>query len=172
MKVLDKLLFVAFVMGLVFLSLKGFSQTRQADGSILFPDGKRLLPNGDLVIPDRKMKSGQTILHPKGGNVPVVATNTATTLPDGTVVYPDGTRKAPNGIIVYPNGTIYNPVYERVEPYRGNWLPPGLAKKRYGAQSAREFAPGQQKKHWKEDGKHNDEGHGKGRGHGKGKHDD
>ncbi len=88
-------------------------------------------------------------------------------LPDGSIVYPDGTRKLPNGTVIYkegrntsrergnyPEGTVILPDGSRRYPgddrrykHPGN-LPPGQAKKIYGAQSARDFAPGHQKK-WK-----------------------
>ena len=48
-------------------------------------------------------------------------------------------------------------------------LPPGQAKKIYGHQSAREFAPGQQKKRWKGNSNDNNEGNGNNKGKGKGK---
>jgi hypothetical protein len=89
-------------------------------------------------------------------------------LPDGSIVYSDGTRRLPNGTIIYKGGnvagypTIINvpgstPIYphppERKHVNRAGWLPPGQAKKIYGG-TARQYAPGQQKK-W----------HGKGKGH-------
>jgi hypothetical protein len=91
-------------------------------------------------------------------------------LPDGSIIYGDGTRRLPNGTIVYkdgnrttnggvitlPDGSVAYPDgtrrYPRTEKRRssrtnGEWLPPGQAKKIYGGQ-AKDYAPGQQKK-WK-----------------------
>lgn len=84
-------------------------------------------------------------------------------LPDGTIIYGDGSRKLPNGTIVYPNGSKRNtgginrtiegilhpnrnyPVNTDRRGYdnRGN-LPPGQAKKIYGG-SAKDYAPGHNK---------------------------
>lgn len=123
-------------------------------------------------------------------------------LPDGTIIYGDGTRKLPNGTIIYkgrtggqkgttvrlPDGRVVFPDGSRRYPNdrrdnRGNngkWLPPGQAKKIYGGR-ARDYAPGQQKKwkkndnEWRDDeheGKH-DEHEGKHENHGREKgHDD
>jgi hypothetical protein len=74
-------------------------------------------------------------------------------LPNGTVIYSDGTIKRADGTIKYPDGRIGRTDGSVKYPdgtvrYPGNkkWLPPGQAKKRYGTKSARPFAPGQQKK--------------------------
>lgn len=84
-------------------------------------------------------------------------------LPDGTVIYGDGSRRLPNGTVVYPNGSNRNtrsvnrtiddilnpnknyPVNSDRRGYdnRKN-LPPGQAKKIYGG-SARDYAPGHNK---------------------------
>jgi hypothetical protein len=89
-------------------------------------------------------------------------------LPDGSIVYSDGTRRLPNGTIIYKGGNVagYPPIingpgdapvypnpHARKHINRAVWLPPGQAKKIYGG-SAKQYAPGQQKK-W----------HGKGKGH-------
>ena len=90
-------------------------------------------------------------------------------LPDGTIVYPDGSRKLPNGTVINKGGTVTrrnnndndvrlpgrqviwrdrrNPNERRRDTRRANgrWMPPGQAKKVYGG-SARDYAPGQQKK--------------------------
>ena len=113
-------------------------------------------------------------------------------LPDGTIVYPDGSRKLPNGTVINKSGTVTrrnrdvrlpggqvvwregrNPNERRRETRRNNgkWMPPGQAKKVYGG-SARDYAPGQQKK-WnknKRRGKHDDERDDDHEG-GRGKHD-
>lgn len=95
-------------------------------------------------------------------------------LPDGSVVYNDGTRRLPNGTVIYKgdnNGTRNNGevitlpdgsvVYrDGSRPYpndrrdgryskhdNGEWLPPGQAKKIYGGR-ARDYAHGH-KKEWK-----------------------
>lgn len=105
-------------------------------------------------------------------------------LPDGTIVYNDGTKKLPNGTIIYKDGTSKNNKSKKIvlpdgrEVYsngsgrynkrrsrhhgNGQWLPPGQAKKIYGG-SARDYAHGQQKnwkknRKWKDDD--NDDKHG------------
>ncbi|GAC1585877.1 MAG: hypothetical protein NVS3B19_03880 [Ginsengibacter sp.] len=111
-------------------------------------------------------------------------------LPDGTIIYKDGSRQLPNGTVVYPNGTnrnnnginrtidgILHPnrnntVYTNRYPRRNNgqWMPPGQAKKVYGG-DARDYAPGHNKGrgNWNRRGDDNEDGeHGNGRGHGKG----
>jgi hypothetical protein len=97
-------------------------------------------------------------------------------LPDGSIVYSDGTRRLPNGTVIYkdgsvanngtggsvinlPNGTVLYPDGQARYPDNGRqnhrrkagWLPPGQAKKIYGG-SAKDYAPGQQTK-WKGKGK-------------------
>ena len=133
------------IAGSLFLAIDGNSQERKLpDGTIIYSDGTRRLPNGTVIY--------------KGGNNGTVGTNypastggQVITLPDGTVVYPDGSRR-------YPNDDRTND--RRIKGKNkgrntGAWLPPGQAKKIYGG-SAKDYAPGQQKK-------------GKGNGYGKGK---
>lgn len=90
-------------------------------------------------------------------------------LPDGTIVYPDGSRKLPNGTVINKSGTVLkknnnypkDPVIRRngdnrnVRKHRRytnrTHLPPGQAKKVYGG-SATDYAPGQQKK-WRKNKK-------------------
>jgi hypothetical protein len=101
-------------------------------------------------------------------------------LPDGTIVYPDGTRRLPNGTVIHkggrigekgttvslPDGSVVLPDGTRRYPNdrrnggrrNGKWLPPGQAKKIYGG-SARDYAPGHQK------GKHGHQGKAKGHKH-------
>ncbi len=97
------------------------------------------------------------------------------TLPDGTVVYSDGTIQRPNGdvrntrntrntrgtrlpdgsirypdgTIRYPDGTVRNPdgTIRNPNPRNrdGQRIPPGQAKKRDGAHDARDYAPGHNK---------------------------
>jgi hypothetical protein len=107
-------------------------------------------------------------------------------LPDGTIVYPDGTRRLPNGTIIYkdgkqvenngstvtlPDGTVIYPDRDanyprtRTQARKAKSLPPGQAKKIYGG-SAKDYAPGQQKKN--KDWNHANGNNGK---HGKGKKD-
>ena len=94
-------------------------------------------------------------------------------LPDGTIIYGDGSRKLPNGTIVYPNGSKRNtsganrtiddilhpnrkyPVNTRVNDNREN-LPPGQAKKIYGG-SAKDYAPGHNKGNGNLKGRRNNE---------------
>ena len=111
-------------------------------------------------------------------------------LPDGTIIYGDGTRRLPNGTVVYKRGTTRQrgtitrlPDGRVLYPNRsgrypndrsnnrrnnGQWLPPGQAKKIYGGRG-RDYAPGQQKKWKKNDngGEHGEEhgNHGRGEGH-------
>ena len=61
---------------------------------------------------------------------------------DGTIKYPDGRIRQADVSIKYPDGTIRFPKNNNDE----KWLPPGQAKKKYGTKSARPFAPGQQMK--------------------------
>jgi hypothetical protein len=71
-------------------------------------------------------------------------------LQDGRVIYPDGTIRKQDDRVALPGGTVLYPGQERDRTdrrkNRGN-LPPGQAKKKYGG-SAKDYAPGQQKK-WK-----------------------
>lgn len=103
-------------------------------------------------------------------------------LPDGSIVYSDGTRRLPNGTVIYkdgnnngnnngriirlPDGRVVYPDGSRRYPNdrrnrRNNrdydnrgWFPPGQAKKIYGG-NAKEYAHGQQRK-WKENDHEND----------------
>ena len=108
-----------------------------------------------------------------------------TRLPDGTIVYKDGTRKLPNGTVVYPNGSnrnntginrtidgILHPnrtttVYRNRYPERNNrqWMPPGQAKKVYGGNSS-DYAPGHNKnRRYNNNEDNNDQGnHNRGNG--------
>jgi hypothetical protein len=107
-------------------SSAGFAQ----NGGVVFPDGSVRYPNGRVVTRDG------TVLNP-GGTV-----NTPPVNPDYPVITNDGqvsTRRTNDRW--YERDQNRN----RNEQYRRN-LPPGQAKKLYGAKSAREFAPGQQKK--------------------------
>ena len=130
----------AFVIaGSLLLTVQASSQERKLpDGSIVYSDGTRRLPNGTIIY---KGNNGNVGTYP--GN-----TNNGGTvmLPDGTVIYPDGSRR-------YPNEN------NNRRRYNGRWLPPGQAKKIYGG-SARDYAPGQQKK-WNKmkhnKGKHHDD---------------
>ncbi|MCW3108723.1 MAG: hypothetical protein JWQ09_3229 [Segetibacter sp.] len=136
----SKILISAYLIaGCLLLAVQGNSQTRKLpDGSIVYSDGTRRLPNGTVIY--------------KGGNVGNNNNNGGSiTLPDGSVVYPDGSRRYPNG------GKRNDGRMNRRN--NGEWLPPGQAKKIYGG-SAKDYAPGQQKK-WKEHG----HGKGKGKGH-------
>jgi hypothetical protein len=101
-------------------SLNGISQDRKLpDGTIVYGDGTRKLPNGTVIY--------------KGGTVGNGDNNgTSVTLPDGSVVLPDGRR-------TYPGNKTY-------KHKNGKALPPGQAKKIYGG-SAKDYAPGQQKKY-------------------------
>lgn len=91
-------------------------------------------------------------------------------LPDGTIIYSDGTKRLPNGTIIYkdgtkvenrntnvilPDGTVIYPersrrIPRRVDNDNRRNLPPGQAKKVYGGR-AKDYAPGQQKKLKKHD---------------------
>ncbi len=99
-------------------------------------------------------------------------------LPDGTIVYNDGTRRLPNGTIISKDGTtvknsgrkvilrdgkkLYSDGSKRYHTTRrhrrhSQWMPPGQAKKIYGG-SARDYSPGQQKK-GKQELKEDDDDH-------------
>lgn len=115
------------------LSVNSFSQTKKLpDGTIVYGDGTKKLPNGTVIYKDGT--SGE-----KG---------TTVRLPDGRVILPDGSER-------YPDKRKHD------RRNNGKWLPPGQAKKVYGG-SARDYAPGQQKKlkknkEWRKDehkGKH------------------
>ena len=82
--------------------------------------------------------------------------NRSRRLPDGTVVYSDGTIKRTDGTLKYPDGRIRQSDGSIKYPdgtvrYPGNnnaskpALPPGQAKKLFDTKSAKPFAPGQQK---------------------------
>ena len=125
------------IAGGVLLSIEGKSQDRRLpDGTIIYGDGTRKLPNGTIIYKDGNNTN-------KGNN------GGAITLPDGSVVFPDGSRR-------YPNDDRRTTRRTKAGKNSG-WLPPGQAKKIYGG-SAKDYAPGQQKK-W------NGNGHGKGKGH-------
>ena len=103
-------------------------------------------------------------------------------LPDGTIIYSDGTRRLPNGTIIYkdgtkvensntnvilPDGTVVYPERTRKHSKRGRTenrqnLPPGQAKKVYGG-SAKDYAPGQQKKLNNNNGVYQDRNYTKGK---------
>jgi hypothetical protein len=111
-------------------------------------------------------------------------------LPDGTMVYGDGTRKLPNGTVIYKGGSVGNGTgnngtsvtlpdgsvvlpdgsrtYPRDRDYKrrnGKGLPPGQAKKIYGGK-AKDYAPGQQKKYKNKNKEWKDDNHkGKGKRH-------
>jgi len=101
-------------------------------------------------------------------------------LPDGSIIYNDGTRRLSNGTVIHKSGSqVYSRTTTVVVPERSRhyeykykrkhhsgWMPPGQAKKIYGG-SARDYAPGQQKK-WRGDDYDHDHDH----GHGHGKHHD
>lgn len=115
-------------------------------------------------------------------------------LPDGTIIYQDGSRRLPNGTITYPNGRAKNTTgvnrtidgilhpdrnntaYPNRYPRRNNGqgMPPGQAKKIYGG-NASDYAPGHNKgrKNYdrRDDDNENEHGHGNGKGHGNKKHD-
>jgi hypothetical protein len=84
----------------------------------------RQLPNGTIIYADGTIKHA-----------------------DGTIKYPDGRIGQKDGSIKYPDGSVHFP------NRNPNGLPPGQAKKKYGSQSAKPFAPGQQKKVFLKDNK-------------------
>ena len=88
----------------------------------------RQLPNGTIIYADGTIKRV-----------------------DGTIKYPDGRVKLLDGSVRYPDGTV------RFPGRNPNGLPPGQAKKKYGTQSAKPFAPGQQKKVFVKE--HKEKGH-------------
>jgi len=145
MKNNSKKVFSAFVVAVgLLIAVDANSQDRRLpDGTVVYSDGTRRLPNGTVIY---KGGNNGTV----GTNYPASTAGQVITLPDGTVVYPDGSRR-------YPNNDRRNHRRDNNNNNR-QWLPPGQAKKIYGG-SAKDYAPGQQKK-WK------------GEGHGKGKHHD
>lgn len=139
------LLSACLIASCLLCTVEGNSQTRKLpDGTIIYSDGTKRLPNGTIIYKDGT--NGNPNDNRTNGGV--------LKLPDGSVIYPDGRR--------FPDDRRY-PDDRRREDRRinrrnnGQWLPPGQAKKIYGG-SAKDYAPGQQKK-WKGNG------HGKGHGH-------
>ncbi len=132
-----------FIAASLLVSVNGFSQNKKlSDGSIVYNDGTKKLSNGTVVY--------------KGENLG--KSTTTVKLPDGSVIFPDGSRR-------YPNHKRIN------RRTNGKLMPPGQAKKIYGG-SAKDYAPGQQKKWknkdngWREDGdKGSHQNNGKGKGH-------
>jgi hypothetical protein len=140
-KIKSKVILPGFIVAAFFLiAADANSQYKKLpDGSIVYSDGTRRLPNG-------------TVIYKGGTNNNGTANNNGTiSLPDGSVIYRDGTRGYPNSKKIHHHARRNN----------SGWLPPGQAKKIYGG-SAKDYAPGQQKK-WKGNGKW--KGHGKGKGH-------
>jgi hypothetical protein len=133
---------------------------RLPDGTIVYSDGSIKRPNGEMRYP--KAKNGTTrlpdgtVIYPDGRTYPRTTTR-GTRQPDGSIIYPDGRVRYPDGTVRYPDGTVRYP--NSGNNNRTGWIPPGQAKKMYGAKSARDFAPG-----------HNKGNNGHGNGHGKGKH--
>lgn len=82
------------------------------------------------------------------------------------------TVKLPDGSMIFHDGSIRYPNHKRINRRpNGKWMPPGQAKKIYGG-SAKDYAPGQQKKWknkdngWRENGdKGSHQNNGKGKGH-------
>ena len=146
MKNIHSRIFASFGLMTAFLllSFTGNSQDRKLpDGTIVYSDGTKRLPNGTIIY-----KDGNTGNNGNNDNFP--SNNGGVRLPDGSIVYPDGSRR-------YPDRADRSDRFKN-KRNNGQWLPPGQAKKIYGG-SAKDYAPGQQKK-WK------------GNGHGKGKHKD
>lgn len=103
---------------------------------------------GSTVSAQTVLKDG-SVMYPDGRRI----------LKDGRVVYPDGTIRKQDDHVALPDGTVLFPGQERDRTdrrYRKNRtnLPPGQAKKVYG-RSAKDYAPGQQKK-WKKHKRDND----------------
>jgi hypothetical protein len=121
-KTINKILLPALFLATLCLgAVEGKSQERKLpDGSIVYPDGSRRLPNGTVVT--------------KGGTV-ITRGNKDVRLPGGDVIWREERRDRNDR------------VERRRETRRGDrkWMPPGQAKKVYGG-SARDYAPGQQKK--------------------------
>lgn len=148
-KIKSKIFFTAcLITGCLLVASDAHSQDRRLpDGTIVYSDGTRRLPNGTIIY--KGGNNGDANNYPNNGGV--------ITLPDGSVIYPDGSRRDRND----------DRRYDRRNRNRNNnreWMPPGQAKKVYGG-SARDYAPGQQKK-WKG---RDDDDYGKGKGKGKGK---
>ncbi len=142
---------------LLVVSQLAFSQQKWPDGSTHYPDGTVVYPNGQVVRPN----NGQTTSYPNTG---IFSPGSNNRHHKGKVVYNDGTVRYPNGTIRYPDGRVVRADGTVIYPNDRRWdddryddryehrrnLPPGQAKKLYGAKSARDFAPG----HNKHKGKH------------------
>ncbi|MGI8638055.1 MAG: hypothetical protein ACR2KZ_21890 [Segetibacter sp.] len=160
MKNISLKIFPAAVMiaGCLLFSITGNSQDKKLpDGTIVYSDGTKRLPNGTIIYKDGNTR--------KNGNNNFPSNNGVITLPDGTMVYPDGSRRYPKE---GKRGGRKN------KGNNGQWLPPGQAKKIYGG-SAKDYAPGQQKK-WKgkdrdDDDHDNNQNHDNDKRHGKGHKD-
>lgn len=161
---LKKIISAGIILSTLLITVESFSQERKLpDGSIVYPDGTKRLPNGTVIY---KGGNNGTKSYPGNNN------GGAVRLPDGTIVYPDGSRTHPNsgdrrredrndddrrGNRHDREDDDNDHDNKRSKHNNGRWLPPGQAKKIYGGE-ARDYAPGQQKK-WKERGHGN--GHNK-----------
>jgi hypothetical protein len=141
----------------------GYAQSvvkRLPDGTVIYSDGTVHLPNGTVRYPNTTNGNTYPSNYPdyQTGRYP----RTARRQSDGSIIYPDGRIVYPDGTVRYPDGRVYS------RTRNSRWMPPGQAKKLYGAKSAREYAPGHNKE-WKNNGNGNSQGNGHGNGHGKGK---
>lgn len=118
---------------------------RSAFGKTILPDGTILYPDGSMKKSERNSSTYKKVRHLPDGTT--IYPDGTVKRPDGTVKYPDGRVKKPNGSVHYPDGKVR---YPHDNSQAEKWMPPGHAKKLYGEKSAKRFAPGQQKKKYKE----------------------
>ncbi len=130
------------------------------DGTIVYPDGSKRLPNGTIKYPANQngnvtypnnYPSNYPSNYPNYPSRGTRQTDGSIIYPSGKIVYADGTIRYPDGRLKYPNGRI-------VYPNSGNnnrWIPPGQAKKIYG-RNARDYAPGHNRDHDRDDRKDKD----------------
>ncbi len=147
---------------------------RLPDGSVVYSDGTIRLPNGHVRYPNNNNGNTYPSNYPDYGIGRYPRTSTRQS--DGSIIYPDGRIVYPDGTVRYPDGRVYSP------SNNSRWIPPGQAKKMYGAHDARDYAPGHNKNknrnrdYENEDNDRDEHDKGwknnKGRGHGKHGHDD
>lgn len=174
-KISLKWIIAIFVITIVF-SQNTYSQVitkRLPDGSTVYSDGTIRLPNGQVRYPNNTNGTTYPSNYPDYGIGRYPRTSTRQS--DGSIIYPDGRIVYPDGTVRYPEGRVYSP------SNNSRWIPPGQAKKMYGAHDARDFAPGHNKnrnRNYDREDDRDEHEHGKewknnkGNGHGKHGHDD
>ncbi|MEO5783365.1 MAG: hypothetical protein ABIQ07_08850 [Ginsengibacter sp.] len=163
-KISIKWLIAVFVISITAFSESSYAQTRLPDGTVVYQDGTVRLPNGQVRYPNNTNGTTYPSNYPDYGVGRYPRTSTRQS--DGSIIYPDGRIVYPDGTIRYPDGRVYS------RSRNSRWIPPGQAKKMYGSKSARQYAPGHNKKRDRdyEDDNDNDKGWKNNKVHGKGKH--